>query len=429
MATADSLKTLLLLCSAQVFQTHTNLLPGNTWITFQLLPTINYWMSLHEYSKKRPEEKLRLLDKARPSTSSWQWRTSGKSVPSVVKPTTQYKTTGLGGKIWIKRARDNKSPKKSLNSSGKKRMDKKGKGKEKEKAPASANVLSVLELADLSIQTAQSIDFSCYSTSDKLEWFLDSGMHRPYHTKKKHFVQYTELWQASKAEITDGKYLTIEGYGTVIGHSIMPNWTASLQMQKVLYIPQANKWLFSLIAIGQLGSMSQTTNKGTTVSKNGAPYIVGLSKSGKLHSFNMVLVKNKNKIPWAIMATLSDYTLWHRRMGHAHQCVIKHLDKNTEGGPHQTTEAPHGTCEGCEKGKSKRLPFPGSKLRAKWPLDLVHSNLDEMPVLSIGGYKYTTTYLDDYSSFGVMFYLKKKSDKFDAFKQYKPGPNNSLAPC
>ena len=187
MATADSPKTLLLLCSAQVFQTHTNRLPGNTWITFQLLPTINYWMSLHEYSKKRPEEKLRLSDKARPSTSSWQWRTSGKSVPSVVKPTTQYKTTGLGGKIWIKRARDNKSPKKSLNSSGKKRMDKKGKGKEKEKAPASANVLSVLELADLSIQTAQSIDFSCYSTSDKLEWFLDSGMHRPYHTKKKHF--------------------------------------------------------------------------------------------------------------------------------------------------------------------------------------------------------------------------------------------------
>ena len=41
-----------------------------------------------------------------------------------------------------------------------------------------------------------------------------------------------------------------------------------------------------------------------------------------------------------------------------------------------------------------------------------------MPVLSIGGYKYTTTYLDDCSSFGVMFYLKKKSDEFAAFKQY-----------
>ena len=112
-------------------------------------------------------------------------------------------------------------------------------------------------------------------------------------------------------------------------------------------------------------------------------------------------------------------TLWHRRMGHAHQCVIKHLDKNTEGGPHQTTDTPHGACEGCEKGKYKRLPFPSSRSRAKKPLDLIHSDLDIMPVLSIGRYKYTATYLDDYSSFGVMFYLNKKSDEFAAFKWYR----------
>ena len=165
--------------------------------------------------------------------------------------------------------------------------------------------------------------------------------------------------------------------------------------------------------------MSTTTNKGTTISLNGAPYIVGHPKSGRLHSFDMELIKNKNEVSGAIIATLSDYTLWHRRMGHANQCVIKHLGKNTEGGPNQTTEAPNGACEGCEKGKSKRLPFPPLKSRVKQPLDLVHSDLDEMPVLSLGGYKYTATYLDDYSSLGVVFYLKKKSDEFAAFKQYK----------
>ena len=99
--------------------------------------------------------------------------------------------------------------------------------------------------------------------------------------------------------------------------------------------------------------------------------------------------------------------------------MMKHLGNNTVGSPHQTTNAPQGACEGYEKGKSKRLPFPPLKSRAKQPLDLVHSNLDEMPVLSIGRYKYTATYLDDYSSFGVMFYQEKKSDEFAAFKQYK----------
>ena len=187
----------------------------------------------------------------------------------------------------------------------------------------------------------------------------------------------------------------------------------------MLYVPEANKRLFSLIAAGQRGSMSQTTKEGTTVSQNGTPFIIGTPKSGKLHSFDMILAKNPSEIPRAIIATLSDYTLWHRQMGHAHQHVIKHLRKNTEGGP-------HGACEGCEKGKSKRLPFPSSRSRASGPLDLVHSNLDKMPVLSIGGYKYTTTYLDNHSSFGVMFYLKHKNEEFNAFKTYKAWPERQL---
>ena len=106
-------------------------------------------------------------------------------------------------------------------------------------------------------------------------------------------------------------------------------------------------------------------------------------------------------------------------MGHTHQCMIKHLAKNTEGGPNQTTKAPPETCEGWEKGKSKTLHFLTCRSRAKWPLDLVHSDMDKMPVLSIGRYKYTTTYLDYHSSFGVMFYLKNKSEEFAAFNAYK----------
>ena len=84
-------------------------------------------------------------------------------------------------------------------------------------------------------------------------------MYRSYRTKQKRFHQYWELGQASKAEIADGKYLKIEGYGTVIGYSIMPNKMVSLQIQNVLYVPEANKQLFLLIATGQHGSMSQTT--------------------------------------------------------------------------------------------------------------------------------------------------------------------------
>ena len=117
---------------------------------------------------------------------------------------------------------------KNLNKKGKgqyksqKLLSSSGKGKEKEKAQMSANVLNVLELADLSIQTAQSIDFLCYKMSEKVEWVLDSGCTDYITPRKSNFVQDRELGQASMTEITDGKYLSIEGYGTVIGYSIMP---------------------------------------------------------------------------------------------------------------------------------------------------------------------------------------------------------------
>ena len=50
-----------------------------------------------------------------------------------------------------------------------------------------------------------------------------------------------------------------------------------------------------------------------------------------------------------------------------------------------------------------------------------------MPVLSIGGYKYTATYLDDYSSFGVIFYLKHINEEFTTFKTYKAWAERQLS--
>ena len=127
----------------------------------------------------------------------------------------------------------------------------------------SANVLDVADIRELSITSSESIKFSCYETSETVEWFLDSGCTDHITPRKSDFVQYRELGQIHKAEIADGKYLTIEGYGTIIRHSKMPHRHESLQIRNILYVPEANKWLFSLIAARQHGSMSQTTKEGT----------------------------------------------------------------------------------------------------------------------------------------------------------------------
>ena len=184
------------------------------------------------------------------------------------------------------------SSQKVLSSSGnKKKMDKKGKGKVKEKAQGSANVLDITDLPVLSITSSESINFSCYETSEQVEWFLDSGCTNHITPRKSDFVQYRELGQTHNTKITDGKYLKIEGYGTVIRQNIMLNGMASLQIRNMLYVPEVNKWLFSLIATRQHGNMSQTMKEGAIVFQNCTPFIISTQKSGKLHFFDMALIK------------------------------------------------------------------------------------------------------------------------------------------
>ena len=140
-------------------------------------------------------------------------------------------------------------------SSGNKRQNAKkgkgkGKGKGKEMAQESANVFDVSRLPELSITSSESINFSCYKTGRKVEWFLDSGSTEHITPDKNDFVEYREFDKAEKAEITDGKFLTIDGYGTIVRWSIMPSTTASIQIRHALYVPEANKQLYSLIAAG-----------------------------------------------------------------------------------------------------------------------------------------------------------------------------------
>ena len=57
-----------------------------------------------------------------------------------------------------------------------------------EKAPSSANVLDIMDLPTLSITSSESINFSCYEISEKVEWFLDSGCTDHITTRKSDFV-------------------------------------------------------------------------------------------------------------------------------------------------------------------------------------------------------------------------------------------------
>ena len=67
-------------------------------------------------------------------------------------------------------------------------------------------------------------------------------------------------------------------------------------------------------------------------------------------------------------------------------------------------------CEGCAMGKQRRQPFPNkSQSRSPQPLELIHSDVcGPMNVISEGGSRYFVTFIDDYSMFTTVYFLKTR---------------------
>ncbi|KAE8727661.1 hypothetical protein F3Y22_tig00005406pilonHSYRG00056 [Hibiscus syriacus] len=76
-------------------------------------------------------------------------------------------------------------------------------------------------------------------------------------------------------------------------------------------------------------------------------------------------------------------------------------------------------CEHCITSKQHRLKFNTSNSRGKSVLELVHSDVWKTPVTSLGGAKYFVSFIDDYFRRCWVHPIKKKSDVFSTFKNFK----------
>lgn len=77
-------------------------------------------------------------------------------------------------------------------------------------------------------------------------------------------------------------------------------------------------------------------------------------------------------------------------------------------------------CEGCQYGKAHRLPFDRSLSRCKVPLELIHSEfMGPTRTLSFSGYVYMLVFIDDFSRFTWISFVKHKSDVFHKFVEFK----------
>ena len=76
-------------------------------------------------------------------------------------------------------------------------------------------------------------------------------------------------------------------------------------------------------------------------------------------------------------------------------------------------------CHACQLGKHVKLPFSHSSTFVENIFDIVHSDVWTSPILSVSGFKYYVIFLDHFSHFLWVYPLKKKSDAFTKFLQFR----------
>jgi hypothetical protein len=113
--------------------------------------------------------------------------------------------------------------------------------------------------------------------------------------------------------------------------------------------------------------------------------------------------------------------IWHKRFGHLNSIYMKQISKQGLVDDLTDIHFSKGLCEGCVLGKHPQEKFDKGKTRRdSSPLDMIHNDLmGPFPHPSIKKSRYMLIFVDDFSCFTWIFFLRKKSEVFQHLKNFR----------
>jgi hypothetical protein len=126
---------------------------------------------------------------------------------------------------------------------------------------------------------------------------------------------------------------------------------------------------------------------------------------------------------YALLLTRPDQSsrIWHERFGHLNFIYMQQLRKKGLVDVLLDIHFSKGICEGCVLVKHPQEKFDkGKTQRSSSPLDLIYSDLmGPFPHPSINKARYMLIFVEYFSRFTWIFFLKKKSEVFQHLKDFK----------
>ena len=122
--------------------------------------------------------------------------------------------------------------------------------------------------------------------------------------------------------------------------------------------------------------------------------------------------------PTALLTHANEVSrLWHERFGHLNFKYLQKLQKNSMVEGLLVIKTSNGICKCCIVGKHPEHKFDqGKASRASSILGLIHYDISgNIPTTSMNGSRYVLTFIDDFSRYTWVFFIKKKSEVLEKF--------------
>ena len=113
--------------------------------------------------------------------------------------------------------------------------------------------------------------------------------------------------------------------------------------------------------------------------------------------------------------------LWHEIFGHLNFKYLQKLQKLSMLEGLLVIKATTGICKGYVVGKHPEHKFDhGKEIRASCILRMIHYDIrSPMPVTSMNGSRCVLTFIDGFSRYTWVFFIKKKSEVLEKFTKLK----------
>ena len=265
-------------------------------------------------------------------------------------------------------------------------------------------------------------------------WVMDSGCSRHMTFSRERLQDYTEFQTPETVRLGDGHVVEAYGEGRVqLTVDLGYGRTRTTGMTNVLYVPKLVCNLFSVRAATRKGLVVQfghtyvwmKDSRGILVGKGRLvdPMYQLDTKDSSPNDY----IESGDQAHQAKEVKLGTADMWHQRLGHLNEGQLTQaVNKGQIKGINPKDVGKLSFCQGCVEGKMCRKPFKAvSEIRSTRKLELVHSDVcGPMSVESFGGKRYFLTLIDDYSRAVKVYFLRKKSEVFEKFKEFEASATN-----